>query len=195
MHQRHGVKVDGLDIPDALGTLYYCTSKRSLPAASLLYFCIRNIRWCCVIHSLSLIFLGADPLIATLRLDTRKGNTSSHTSLRPIRIHRVHCQVPMEDTLVAHLQNMEHVDRHPVVSFISALFWVVCESSSILPDKSTDRTVSVFAFVGQGPGGIGHHQCPSSHLFFAILFNDTYSSSSLSPVQHRTGTHNSLNCS
>jgi hypothetical protein len=23
-------KVDGLDIPDALGTLYYCTSKRSL---------------------------------------------------------------------------------------------------------------------------------------------------------------------
>ncbi|KAI0274950.1 patatin-domain-containing protein [Gloeopeniophorella convolvens] len=31
----------------------------------------------------------------------------------------------MENTLAAHLDSMEHVDRHPVVSFISALFWVV----------------------------------------------------------------------
>jgi lysophospholipid hydrolase len=55
----------------------------------------------------------------------------------------------MEDTLVAHLQSMEHTDRHPIVSFISALFWVVCEG---LVDFSslrilTERTVYLLSWV------------------------------------------------
>jgi hypothetical protein len=33
----------------------------------------------------------------------------------------------MEDI---HLESMEQTDRHPIVSFISALFWVVCEFSA-----------------------------------------------------------------
>ena len=33
----------------------------------------------------------------------------------------------MEATLAAHLEKMQQTDRHPVVSFLSALFWVVCE--------------------------------------------------------------------
>jgi hypothetical protein len=29
---------------------------------------------------------------------------------------------------------MEHTDRHPILSFISALFWVLCGSPSSLSD-------------------------------------------------------------
>jgi lysophospholipid hydrolase len=55
----------------------------------------------------------------------------------------------MEDTLVAHLQSMEHTDRHPVVSFISALFWVVCESSSTFSylKMLTEQTVYLLSWV------------------------------------------------
>ncbi len=34
----------------------------------------------------------------------------------------------MEASLAAHLERMQQADRHPVLSFLSALFWVVCES-------------------------------------------------------------------
>jgi hypothetical protein len=44
--------------------------------------------------------------------------------------------------------------------------------------------------MGQGPGGIGHYQCPASHLLFTVLFNDTHSLSRLYPV--RAGTHSSI---
>lgn len=46
-------------------------------------------------------------------------------------------------------------------------------------------TNSVLTIVGQGPGGISHYQCPTSHLLFTILFNDTHSLSRLDPVQSR----------
>ena len=71
---------------------------------------------------------------------------------------------------------MEHTDRHPILSFISALFWVLREHHSLVlyVKKDSDRTDSVLAIVGQGPGGIGHYQCPTSHLLFTILFNDTH---------------------
>ena len=36
--------------------------------------------------------------------------------------------------------------------------------------------------MGQGPSGIGHYQCPTSHILFTILFNDTHGLSRLDPV-------------
>jgi hypothetical protein len=33
--------------------------------------------------------------------------------------------------------------------------------------------------MGQGPGGIGHYQCPASHLLFTVLFIDTHGLSRL----------------
>jgi hypothetical protein len=36
----------------------------------------------------------------------------------------------MQDTLPVPLQSMEHTDRHPILSFISALFWVLREPHS-----------------------------------------------------------------
>jgi hypothetical protein len=47
--------------------------------------------------------------------------------------------------------------------------------------KNADRTKSVLAIMGQGPGGIGHYQRPASHLRFTVLFIDTHS---LSPLYH-----------
>ena len=89
----------------------------------------------------------------------------------------------MQDTLIVPLQSMEHTDRHPILSFISALFWVLCEPPSpVLSVKKTDGTNSVFAIMGQGPSGIGHYQCPTSHILFTILFNDTHGLSRLDPV-------------
>jgi hypothetical protein len=49
-------------------------------------------------------------------------------------------------------------------------------------EKNADRTDSVLAIVGQGPGGIGHYQRPTSHLLFTIIFNDTHGLSRLDPV-------------
>jgi hypothetical protein len=38
--------------------------------------------------------------------------------------HRTYLKA-MQDSLAAPLQAMEHTDRHPLLSFISALFWVL----------------------------------------------------------------------
>lgn len=48
-----------------------------------------------------------------------------NTSLAGTRLPLVSSQA-MEDT-------MDQTDRHPIVSFISALFWVVREFSSMFP--------------------------------------------------------------
>jgi hypothetical protein len=87
-----------------------------------------------------------------------------------------------QDTLPTPLRTMEHTDRHPILSFISALFWVLCGSPTSLSGLNSDRTNSVLAIMGQGPGGIGHYQCPTSHLLFTVLFNDTHSLSRPYPV-------------
>ncbi|KAI0304599.1 patatin-domain-containing protein [Russula brevipes] len=49
----------------------------------------------------------------------------------------------MEGTLAAHLQTMEHTDRHPIVSFISALFWVVLYLLSWVKTLAALVTISV----------------------------------------------------
>ena len=54
-----------------------------------------------------------------------------------------------QDTLVVPLQTMEHTDRHPILSFISALFWVLCGSPSSLICKRmlTGQTVYLLSWV------------------------------------------------
>ncbi|KAI9454834.1 patatin-domain-containing protein [Russula earlei] len=49
----------------------------------------------------------------------------------------------MEDILAPHLQTMEQIDRHPLVSFISALFWVVLYLLSWVKALAALITISV----------------------------------------------------
>jgi lysophospholipid hydrolase len=56
----------------------------------------------------------------------------------------------MEASLAAHLERMQQTDRHPVVSFISALFWVVCESQRRVHVSTTiltGRTVYLLSWI------------------------------------------------
>jgi hypothetical protein len=52
-----------------------------------------------------------------------------------LSLHRIYLQWTMQDTLTTPLQSMEYTDRHPILSFISALFWVLRRSSSLLNVK------------------------------------------------------------
>src|SRR5712671_2963262 len=96
----------------------------------------------------------------------------------------------MEDMLAAHLQSMEHTDRHPLLSFFSALFWVVRAFLSIFHNaNNSDRTDSVLTIMGQGSGRLGHYQCPPSHIFLTFLLNDAHGSSHPNVIRSLSSTH------
>ena len=57
------------------------------------------------------------------------------SDLHSSSIAYIYSKRAMQDALATPLQTMEHTDRHPILSFISALFWVLCRSSSLLNVK------------------------------------------------------------
>ncbi len=76
--------------------------------------------------------------------------------------------------------DVAYADRHPVVSLVSACFWVICTYiqpfcvEMRLTNVCSSADISVVIVMGEGPHCVRHDNGPQVDLRRVVVVDDTY---------------------